>query len=245
VNRVWQYHFGRGIVATSSDFGHLGTPPTHPELLDWLAKRFVKEGWHFKSLHRLIMTSATYRQSALRPMPQVARMKDPENRWLWRMNTSRLDAEQIRDGMLAVSGELQLAEGGPSVDPTVPRRSIYLKVLRNHPDSLLEAFDQADPYGSVCTRNMTTTPTQALLMINGQWPLKRAEAMAKRVERESASADWGATIDAAYRVAYDRLPKPDERKDALSFFTQSQDAKQALVDLCHVLLNSNEFLYAD
>ena len=117
VNRVWQYHFGRGLVATTSDFGQLGKPPSHPELLDWLASRFVNDdGWRLKPMHRLIMTSAAYRQAALRPAPEVARMKDPDNRWLWRMNTRRLDAEQVRDAMLAVSGELQPEAGGPPAD---------------------------------------------------------------------------------------------------------------------------------
>lgn len=244
VNRVWQYHFGRGLVATSSDFGHLGTPATHPELLDWLASRFVADGWSFKKLHRLIMTSATYRQSAVRPMPETARMKDPDDRWLWRFNTRRLDAEQIRDAMLAVSGELQADAGGPSVDATAPRRSIYTKVLRNHPDPVLEAFDSPDSFGSVCTRNCTTTATQSLLMINGDWPLKRAAAFAKRVRHDAASDDPGALIQTAFRLAYGRVPSAEELQSGGEFL-KSGEIDQALPDFCHVLLNSNEFLYVD
>ena len=245
VNRVWQYHFGRGLVATASDFGHLGTPPTHPELLDFLARDFVKQGWSLKKLHRLIMTSSTYRQSALRPAPEIARMKDPEDRWLWRMNTRRLNAEQIRDSMLQVSGELTDGSGGPSVEPSVPRRSIYTRQLRNHPDAMLEAFDTADSFASVCTRNVTTTSTQALLMINGDWPLKRAEAFAKRVRSESNSSDTAVWINTAYRIAYSRPPKADERALGIQFLGSEGDDEKALTDFCHVLLNSNEFLYAD
>jgi hypothetical protein len=244
VNRIWQYHFGRGLVATSSDFGHLGTPPSHPELLDWLASRFVADGWSFKKLHRLIMTSATYRQSALRETPEVARMKDPEDRWLWRFSTRRLEAEQIRDAMLAVSGELQPASGGPSVDDSVPRRSIYTKLLRNHPDPVLEAFDAPESFGSICTRNCTTTATQSLLMINGDWPLKRAAAFAKRVRHDAASADPDALLETAYRLAYGRVPSAEELQSGGEFL-KSGDIDQTLVDFCHVLLNSNEFLYVD
>ncbi|HSU67118.1 MAG TPA: DUF1549 and DUF1553 domain-containing protein [Tepidisphaeraceae bacterium] len=245
VNRVWQYHFGRGLVTTASDFGHLGTPPSHPELLDYLASDFVKQGWSLKKLHRLIMTSAAYRQSALRPAPEIARMNDPEDRLLWRMNTRRLDAEQIRDSMLQVSGELSPDAGGPSVESSVPRRSIYTKLLRNHPDVVLAAFDTADSFASVCTRNVTTTSTQALLMINGDWPLKRAEAFAKRVRSESNSSDTAAWVDTAYRIAYSRFPKPDERTLGIQFLGSEGADDKALTDFCHVLLNSNEFLYAD
>ena len=144
VNRLWQYHFGRGLVATSSDFGRLGERPSHPELLDWLASEFVGHGWSLKQLHRLIMTSAAYRQSALRPAPEAARLKDPDNRLLWRMNTRRLDAEQIRDAMLAVSGELDPTHGRPRRwTRREPRRTIYTKVIRNTRDPLLDAFDVA------------------------------------------------------------------------------------------------------
>lgn len=244
VNRIWQYHFGRGLVATPSDFGHLGTPPTHPKLLDWLASRFVSDGWSLKTLHRLIMTSASYRQAATREAPEMARTKDPEDRWLWRCDTRRLDAEQIRDAMLVVSGELKPEAGGPSVDANTPRRSVYTKVLRNHPDPLLEAFDSPDSFGSVCTRNVTTTPTQSLLLINGDWPLKRAAAFARRVRAQAKSADPGALIEYAYRLAYGRAPQADERQSAIDFL-KSGELDQTLVDFCHVLFNSNEFLYVD
>jgi hypothetical protein len=219
VNRIWQFHFGRGLVTTSSDFGHLGAPPSHPELLDWLATKFVDGGWSLKQVHRLIMTSATYRQAALSPAPEVAKIKDPEDRWLWRMSTQRLDAEQIRDSMLAASGELQLDAGGASAETTSPRRAIYTKAVRNTHDPVLEAFDVAEAFTSVCLRNVTTTPTQSLLMINGDWPLKRAAAMAARVRREATSSDPAALVDAAYRLAYARPPQPDEQKGAIAFLT--------------------------
>lgn len=221
VNRVWQYHFGRGLVGTSSDFGRLGDKPSHPELLDYLAVEFVKRGWSFKELHRLIMTSETYRQSALRPAPQIARMKDPENHLLWRQNTRRLDAEQIRDAMLAASGELDPDVGGPSADGADPRRSIYLKVVRNSPDPLLGVFDAPDGFSSTPRRNATTTATQSLMMINGAWPLARAEAFAKRLRQIE---DEHERVEMAYRLAFGRLPDSAEREAALAFLRRAGDA---------------------
>jgi hypothetical protein len=240
VNRIWQQHFGVGLVATASDFGRLGEPPSHPELLDWLARRFIADGWRLKPLHRLIVTSATYRQAAAHADGELARRKDPENRWLWRMNVRRLDAEQIRDAMLALSGELDLTAGGPSVDLQQPRRSIYTRALRNTKDPLLDAFDAADPFTSTDRRNVTTTPTQSLLMINGPWPLKRAEAFAVRLRKQHA-ADDAAAVAQAYQLAYGRRPEPAEAENAVRFLRE----RAGLVDFCHALLNSNEFLYTD
>jgi hypothetical protein len=222
VNRIWQFHFGRGLVATSSDYGRLGTPPTHPELLDWLANRFVQDGWSFKKMHRLMMTSSAYRQQALRPMPEVARLKDPENRWLWRMNTHRLDAEQVRDAMLQASGELKLELGGPSVEQTAPRRAIYTRQLRNTRDPLLEAFDSPEAFGSIAVRNVTTTANQALLMINGDWALKRATSLATQVGERAKSSDPAALIETAYTLAYGRRPQPTEAQAAFEFFAEAR-----------------------
>ena len=177
VNRVWQYHFGVGLATNSSDFGRLGDEPSHPELLDWLTKRFVDNGWRLKPLHRLILTSATYRQSAL-ATNDAAMLEDPSNRLLWRQNIRRLDAEQIRDAMLAAVGELDRTAGGPSVGHAAPRRTIYTKVMRNTQDPLLAVFDAPDALASSPSRPTTTTAPQALFMINGSWTLQRRGARA-------------------------------------------------------------------
>ncbi|HYG74364.1 MAG TPA: DUF1549 domain-containing protein [Planctomycetota bacterium] len=219
-NRIWQYHFGRGLVATSSDYGTLGEKPSHPELLDFLADRFVKDGWSFKKMHKLMLTSNTYKQTALRKTPDVAKLKDPENRWLWRMNTRRLDAEQIRDAMLAVSGELKLDAGGPSVEPSQPRRTIYTKLFRNVKDGLLDVFDIPDGSGSTPSRNVTTTPTQSLLMINGAWPLQRAEAFAARLQKLKA-IDPEAFVSEAYRLAFGVTPTSEQKQAALAFLSKT------------------------
>ncbi len=215
VNRIWQQHFGRGLVATTSDFGRLGEPPSHPELLDWLASRFVAEGWKLKSLHRLIMTSATYRQAATVPAGSKALTVDPKNRLLWRMNRKRLSAEQLRDSMLFVSGDLDASMGGASVDASKPRRSIYTKIMRNKLDDLLTSFDAPDSIRSTDERNQTTTSTQALLMINGAWPLARAKSWAGRLQKLSSSdRDVVAT---AFLAAYGRPATPAEIAEALAF----------------------------
>jgi len=219
VNRVWQYHFGRGLVASSSDFGKLGEPPSHPELLDWLTQRFIDDGWSFKKLHKLILTSATYRQSALTPPSDVAKKKDPENRWLWRMNIRRLDAEQIRDALLASSGEVDVTPGGPPVDASKPRRTIYTKVMRNTRDPLLDVFDVPENFVSTGQRNVTTTPSQALLMMNGTYLLDRARAMAARLEKQNFSRNDD-LVTAAYRLAFGREPQSGERWEAVAFLRE-------------------------
>ena len=261
VNRVWQYHFGHGLAGTSSDFGRMGEPPTHPELLDWLATEFVAGGWNLKPLHRLILTSATYRQAGRRTESDLATGQriDPENRLHWKRTVQRLDAEQLRDAMLAVSGELDPAIGGPSVPSAQPRRTIDTRVVRNTRDALLEAFDAADGTFSTPHRNTTTTPTQALLLINGDWTLARAKALATRLEhlQQSANNDQS-QIGLAYRLALGRQPEPEEIAEAQAFINQQANLPPglaprlntkgdhaALVDFCHVLLNSNEFLYVN
>jgi mono/diheme cytochrome c family protein len=242
VNRVWQYHFGRGIVGTSSDFGRLGEAPTHPELLDWLARTFVADGWSLKALHRRIVTSATYRQASRVEPSEAALRKDPEGRLLWRYPPRRLEAEPLRDAMLAVSGELDLAAGGPAVEANVPRRSIYTKVVRNSPEEVLDTFDAPDASLSTALRNATITPTQALLLVNGPWSLARAEGFAARLRRECP--DPADRVDRAYALAFGRPPQTEERADASAFLARG-DADAALVDFCHVLLNANEFLHLD
>ncbi|MBI1375376.1 MAG: DUF1549 domain-containing protein [Phycisphaera sp.] len=214
VNRIWQHHLGTGIVATPSDFGRLGTPPTHPQLLDYLATWFVEHGWSIKRLHRLIMLSSTYCQAADVAPSEVAAMKDPKNDLLWRQNIRRLDAEQVRDAILAVSGDLDLAFGGPGVDGTRGRRSIYVKVLRNHRDSMLDAFDFPDCMTSSAQRNVTTTSTQALLMVNGDWVLSRARSLAAKLDHVDGD---DARIDAAYQLMFGRAPSESERITAIHF----------------------------
>ena len=246
VNRLWQYHFGRGLVRTASDFGRLGEPPTHPELLDWLARSLITRDWQLKPLHRELVSSATYRQSALTPASEVAQRLDPDNRLWWRMDIRRLSSEQLRDSLLYATGELQLAAGGPSVDWQQPRRSVYTKVLRNVREPLLDAFDAPDYISSAPDRNVTTTPTQALLMINGAPLQQRAARLAARVQAAAAESGASAKADQvqiAYRLSLGRSPSDDERREALEFLQDASPA--AWIDLCHVLLNSNEFLYVD
>jgi hypothetical protein len=195
VNRLWQWHFGRGLVATTSDFGILGEPATHPELLDWLAAEFVASGWSVRHIDRLIVTSAAYRRASFGEAP-AAIAADPGNRLLWRHDARRLDADQVRDAALAIAEELEHvrspsemsvgSEGGPSVPASKPRRSLYTRSIRNTRDPLADAFDAPDGYGSCPERNCTTTPTQALYLANGDWMLERARALALVIERSIA-----------------------------------------------------------
>jgi hypothetical protein len=276
VNRIWQQHFGQGLVATSGDFGRQGERPTHPQLLDWLATEWIANGFHMKPLHRLIMTSAAYRRSSLSgPSGTVAR--DPKNRLLAQFPRRRLSAEQLRDALLAASGELNLQMGGPSVRSELPekisaayawkpdhdptqrnRRSIYLLVRRNLREPLLDAFDMPDTHES-CTRRLeTTTAPQALFLLNGEWSLERATAMADRVlHAEPSNPDL--VVRQVYQLAYQRDPDADELVAARRFLecqpavpreatessTSASGWAASLADLCHVLLNSNEFLYLD
>jgi hypothetical protein len=221
VNRLWQNHFGRGLVATTSDFGHLGQPPTHPELLDWLASEFVNQGWSVKTIQRLILTSATYRQTSLQPYSQAALRKDPENLLLWRMNTRRLDADQVRDSLLLASSELDETMGGPSVDFSKPRRSIYTKTRRNTHDPLLQAFDAPDNISSTPGRNITTTPTQALLMFNSQPVLQHAQVLAARLDSKLYKTD-PARVAAAFRQTLGRKPESWEAEELVDFLQKQK-----------------------
>ena len=214
VNRVWQYHFGKGISTTTSDFGRLGDPPSHPELLDWLTTEFIKSGWKLKTLHRLIMASATYQQSTA--SDEEALLKDPENRLLWRYSPRRLDAEQARDSMLAASGELDLTMGGEGVDKTKPRRSLYLRKMRNTPDAFLTSLDAPNGFQSTPERLSTTTATQSLLMVNGDWPLDRARAMAARLIKENTDGD-AQRVAKAYELTFSRQPTEEETTAAVDF----------------------------
>jgi hypothetical protein len=225
VNRLWQMHFGRGIVATSSDFGRLGEKPSHPELLDFIADRFVKDGWSLKKMHRLMVTSRTYRQSALHSLAEAALKKDPENLLLWKMPTRRLEAEQIRDSILAATGKLDLTAGGPSVEPREPRRSVYCRIMRNTREPLLDVFDWPENFQSTAQRNVTTTATQALLMLNSPTMLRQAQDFAARLHKEKHTTD-DALVNAAIRHAFGRDATSDELRVGVQFLRKQAERIQ-------------------
>ncbi len=225
VNRIWALHFGTGLVASTSDFGRLGEPPSHPELLDWLTSEFIANEWSLKSLHKTIVMSAVYRQASHNPhepqMMESGMRTDPAARLLWRFPIRRLAAEQIRDSMLAVSGELDAKAGGPGSELDTNRRSVYLKSMRNTREPLLEAFDQPDRIVGTGSRNVTTSPTQSLLMINGDWTLVRAAKLAHRLEQEIAGGD-DSLVRQAYRIAYARDPQEAEIERGQEFLQQAR-----------------------
>ena len=225
VNRIWQQHFGTGLVATASDFGQLGELPSHPELLDWLAVNFIENGWSLKWLHRQIVATRTYRQASVVEPSERARMVDPGNRLLWRQNIRRLSAEQIRDAALMVTGRLAHKIGGSPEDADrSKRRTVYTKILRNSRDPLLDVFDLPDRIRGAGSRNVTTTPGQALLMINSDRMLSQATAFANRVERELPGGG-DSQVRLAYRLAYGR--DPSERELQLPASLLQEDAPPA------------------
>ena len=253
VNRVWHYHFGAGIVDSPNDFGHMGSLPTHPELLDWLAVQFRESGGSFKKLHKLIVMSAAYRQNSA-DNAENSRI-DADNRYLWRANRQRLDAESIRDSILAVNGRLDSTMGGPSVeqfffkddhspiydysrfDPDAPgnnRRSVYRFLVRSVPDPLMERFDCPDVSMITAKRTTTITAIQALALMNNPFVLKQAEHLAERVQAA------GGTVEAAYRLVLQREPSAAEAA-TLNAYLQ----REGLQNLCRLLLNTNEFLFVD
>ena len=250
VNRVWQYHFGSGLVSTPNDFGEQGQLPTHPQLLDWLTVRFIEDGHSFKRLHKRILMSSTWRQSATHHEAHAYSQLDPTESLLWRARVRRLDAEQIRDAMLIASGELNTKPGGPSGDLKSPRRSLYIKSLRNRPDPFLHQFDMANGLKSVAVRNSTVTPTQALLLINGDYALARARAFAKKLLAEKPST-VEKLIDNIFSTTTGRMATIAEKSRAARFLNIELDHQpmdldlDRLTDLCHVTFNSNEFLYVD
>jgi hypothetical protein len=255
VNRIWGYHFGRGIVGTPNDFGKMGLKPTHPELLDWLANEYVKGGWRMKPLHRMLMTSATYRQGS---SSVAGAGKDPENKLLWRMNRRRLAAEEIRDSMLAVSGRLNPKAGGPSVlvqideelikDLKRPqywvttrdrrehdRRTIYLIYKRNLILPFNQVFDSPDTLLSCARRDQSTHAPQALELLNGTLSNDLAVAFAKRLT--------GDRVEQAFRLATGRGPNPRERQLSKQYLDDPDPA--AVTEFALSLFNSNAFLYVD
>jgi mono/diheme cytochrome c family protein len=252
VNRLWQGHFGEGLVETPSDFGRNGARPSHPELLDWLASEFLRSGWSMKHMHRLIVLSATYRQSGR--IDPAARAKDADARLLWRFPSRRLEGEAIRDAMLAASGRLDLGMGGPGFNvfrqrgglsgftPVESyggdglRRMIYAHKVRRERDAIFGAFDCPDGGQSTARRRESTTPLQALNLFNSRFTADESAAFAGRV-RSEVGADAAAQVRRAYQLALGREPDGDELDEAVPVVSE-----HGLPALCRALFNSNEFL---
>jgi hypothetical protein len=257
-NRIWQYHFGRGLVDTPNDFGRNGSLPTHPELLDWLAVEFRDGGGSFKKMHKVILLSSAYRQASAH-RPECAAV-DADNRFVWRMNRQRLDAEEVRDSVLAVSGKLNLAMGGPGFelfrfkddhspvydhtaldkihDPATYRRTVYRFTVRSVPNPFLDCLDCADPNINTPVRNTTLTALQALAMLNDPFMIRQAEYFAERVKGLSPAA--AGRIEAACRWALGRPPRAEERA-ALADYAR----KHGLAAACRLVFNMNEFVFID
>jgi hypothetical protein len=255
VNRVWHYHFGRGLVDMPSDLGFSGGPPSHRELLDWLACELIEKKWSLKELHKLIVTSATYQQAS-RPRAECLAV-DADNRLLWRYSPRRLEAEAVRDAMLAAAGQLNPASGGPSVpdfrpfeykstqyyepiDPVGPefnRRSIYRFWARGGKNPLLDTFDCPDPSTTTPKRGSTTTPLQALSLLNNSFTLRMSDHLAQRLEKEQPG-DPDKQVARAFELTCGRPPSSDEQTASVTFVRE-----HGLAAFCRVLLNTNSFLY--
>ena len=258
VNRIWQHHFGRGIVPMPSEFGTRAEPPTHPELLDWLAREFIAHGWSIKQMHKLIMLSATYQQSSQASAEALSR--DPENKWLSHQNRLRLEGEVIRDSLLAISGQLNPKVGGPSVFPPIPaditrtsknwttstntqeysRRSLYVFARRNLRFPFLEVFDAPDSNLSCAARGHSTTAPQSLTLLNSDEIMLAAKATAARVSKESGTAEQQVAL--AYRLTLGREPTAKERELTNGFLATSHGGME---ELCRALFNLNSFVYVD
>jgi hypothetical protein len=250
VNRLWQHHFGRGLVATPNDFGAQGEKPTHPELLDYLANELIRNHWQLKPIHRLIMTSAVYLENN---DYDDARVKvDPDNTLLWRRPLIRLEAEAIRDSMLSVSGMLDDRMYGPgSLDESLGRRSIYFFVKRSHIIPTMLLFDAPNSLTSIGARSTTTVAPQALAMLNNSAVRTWSANLAKRVAGKSPAE----SIREAYRITICRDPSKDELAEMTSFLESQtaayrEEGKQnavelALSDVCQAILSLNEFVYVE
>jgi hypothetical protein len=253
VNRIWHHHFGRGIVTTPSNFGRMGTLPSHPELLDWLATEFVREDWSIKRMHRLILTSQTYQMASSFYRPANFE-KDPQNTFLWRFPVRRLESESIRDVILSASGQLNVQAGGPPFFPAVPkaafvevarvgkwmltkeepstwRRSVYSYWKRARKSPMFEVFDQPDGMVTCDRRNITTVPTQALTLLNDEFVLLQSRHLATRVQ-QAAGSDAAEQIRTLYRIALAREPSSTEFTGTLQFIEKQREhhAKKAAGD---------------
>jgi mono/diheme cytochrome c family protein len=247
VNRVWAHHFGRGLVDTPSNFGAQGSPPTHPELLEDLTARFVSAGWSLKWLHREIMLSATYQQASIRH--EAGEAIDPDNRLLWRANRRRLEVEAWRDAMLAVTGRLDVAIGGPAQDLSAgdnSRRTLYGIVKRRELNDLLRLYDFPDPTGHSPARVPTTTPLQQLFLLNSDFSSSVSAALVERIHREFPG-DPARQIRRAYELLFQRPANRDEVAIGMEFLSAGAPhaAEEAWRQYCQVLLGSNEFLFID
>ena len=245
VNRIWQHHFGEGLVRTSTNFGARGERPSHSELLDYLASRFLASGWSVKSMHRLIMLSSVYQQSSR--ASQASLLADPENRLLGRMNRRRLEAEAIRDNLLSVAGRLNTNPGGPGfLDAAVPRRSVYLMSVRTgaKASEFGPLFDGPDCSAIVEQRSQSTVAPQALFLLNDPFVMDMAGALAERVAQEVPCVGQEARIDRVYQIAIGRPPTAAEIEIARRLLGQKPDA-DAWSRFCHVVLCTNEFIYVD
>jgi Protein of unknown function (DUF1553) len=269
VNRVWQQHFGRGLVRTENDFGTRGEFPTHPELLDWLASRFIESGWSIKQLHRLIIGSATYQQSS-QPNQQYSQV-DPENRWLWRFSPRRLSAEEIRDAMLQISDTLDPSMGQSHPFPAphtwgftqhapfyavyeTNRRSVYLMQQRIKRHPFVALFDGADPNVSTARRETTIVPTQALYLMNNRFVHEAAAKISEPFANTSSPAE---AIDSLYGRCLGRGANRDEISRAMLFLDQyaaaqsetgsvsDQQRRSAWAALARTLITRNEFLFVE
>ena len=274
-NRLWQHHFGRGLVLTSGNFGRSGAAPSHPELLDYLAMTLVANDGKIKPLHKAILLSATYQQSS-RHEPNAAAV-DPENALLWRQNKRRLEAEAVRDSILAIAGTLNPAMGGPGVKPWIRadllptsqrnkwpviaaegpehwRRSVYIYTKRQLLFPLMELFDSPTTTDVCDRRTSSVVPTQALLLMNDDFVADQAKRFAERLRKENG-ASLEKIVDAAHRLALGRDPSKDRVMDAIAFLKKQTEEhrsagvadaeKEALIDFCNLLLNCNEFIFLD
>jgi hypothetical protein len=260
VNRLWQHHFGEGIVRTPSNFGKMGEAPSHPELLDWLAARFIDEGWSMKAMHRLMLTSQLYQMASDDNMANVA--IDPENRYFWRMPRERMEAEVIRDEILATAGTLDAKLGGPTVlpyiapdivqgsshrvwagkpddDPSTWRRSIYVFSKRSIRYPLFEAYDQPNLVNTCDRRNRSTIAPQALMMMNNNFVITQAQQFAARLRKEAGS-DAAAQVDRAFLLALGRAPSASEKSSSVEYL---KGGSERLAEFCQAMFNLNEFVY--